>query len=106
MGAQPWRLGRAKLLVPFPPYVVPSKENNAVFWLIGMSWPSHCAQPLGAKPPVNILISARNGFDMNISPDSFCFYLSRLNLHSYQITQVPISTILLKTTASPASPDS
>src|SRR6516164_2742821 len=29
-----------------------------------MSWPSHRAQTLGAKLPVKILISAKNGFDM------------------------------------------
>src|SRR5579864_5298450 len=31
---------------------------------MGMSWPSHRAQPLGAKLPVKILISAKNGFDI------------------------------------------
>src|SRR6266852_8915542 len=31
---------------------------------MGISWPSHKAQPLGAKLPVKILISARNGFDI------------------------------------------
>src|SRR5690349_2695129 len=33
---------------------------------MGKSWPSHSAQPLGAKPPVKILTSATNGFDMAI----------------------------------------
>src|SRR6478609_5339335 len=33
---------------------------------MGRSWPSHSAQPLGAKFPVKILTSATNGFDMAI----------------------------------------
>src|SRR5258708_36434999 len=33
-----------------------------------MSCPSHSAQPLGAKLPVKILISARNGFDIITYP--------------------------------------
>src|SRR5579859_860592 len=31
---------------------------------MGISWPSQRAQPLGAKFPVKILTSAKNGFDM------------------------------------------
>src|SRR5579864_4264462 len=66
MGAEPCRLGSAKLLFPSPPYMVPSSEKRAVFWLMGMSWPLHSAQPVGAKFPAKILISATNGFDMAI----------------------------------------
>ena len=32
-----------------------------MFWLIGSSWPLHIAQPLGAKLPQNIRISATKG---------------------------------------------
>src|ERR1700681_4287604 len=59
-GAEPWRLGRAKLVFPSPPYVVPRRENRAVFWLMGKSCPSQVAQPMVAKFPAKILISATN----------------------------------------------
>src|SRR5262245_52295051 len=45
----PRRSGRANVDLPSPPYVVPSSENSAVFWLIGSSWPSHRAHPRGTK---------------------------------------------------------
>src|ERR687887_2628740 len=61
MGARPWRSGSAKLLLPLPPYVVPSRENNAVFCDRGRSCPSHHAHPLGAKLNGKILISATKG---------------------------------------------
>src|SRR3954462_72570 len=35
IGARARRSGRAKLTRPSPPYVVPSSENSAWFWLIG-----------------------------------------------------------------------
>src|SRR5215468_5002442 len=38
---------------------------------MGSNCPSHNAQPLGAKFPVKILISATNGFDMG-SLSQFC----------------------------------
>src|SRR5262245_31367978 len=50
IGIRPRRSGRAKLVVPLPPYVVPSSENSAWFWLIGRSVPSHRAHPLGPWP--------------------------------------------------------
>jgi hypothetical protein len=53
--------------LPFPPYVVPSNENNAVFCDNGNNWPSHHAQPLGAKLNGKILISATNGSAMMVS---------------------------------------
>src|SRR5437763_8318701 len=59
--AEPWRFGRAKLLFPSPPYVVPSSEKSAVFCESGRSWPLHHAQPFGAKLNGKILISATNG---------------------------------------------
>lgn len=31
--------GKAKFVVPFPPYVVPSSENSAVFCAMESSWP-------------------------------------------------------------------
>jgi hypothetical protein len=34
-GARARMSGKAKVVVPFPPYVVPMSENSAVFWLIG-----------------------------------------------------------------------
>jgi len=40
---------------------VPSKENNAVFWLKGNNCPSQNAQPKGAKLKGKILISATGG---------------------------------------------
>jgi hypothetical protein len=61
MAAEPCRSGNAKVEAPFPPYVVPNKENNAVFWLIGNNCPLQNAQPVGAKLNGNILISATNG---------------------------------------------
>src|SRR4051812_36501775 len=63
-GTRPWRFGSAKFVCPLPPYVVPRSENSGWFWLIGNSWPLHCAQPLGAKLYDISLISARNGSDM------------------------------------------
>src|SRR6266550_5426243 len=36
--------------------MVPSKENNAVFWLIGRSCPPACAEPPGAKLPAKVRI--------------------------------------------------
>src|SRR5437763_1053702 len=59
--AEPWRFGRAKLLFPSPPYVVPSSEKSAVFCESGRSWPLHHAHPFGAKLNGKILISATNG---------------------------------------------
>jgi hypothetical protein len=47
-----------------PPKVVPSSENSAWFWLIGMSYPSHNFQPQGAKVNDIILISLRIGSAM------------------------------------------
>jgi hypothetical protein len=67
MGAEPWRFGKANVLLPSPPNVVPSNENSAVFWLMGSSWPLQRAQPKGAKFPAKILISAKNGFDIERS---------------------------------------
>jgi hypothetical protein len=40
---------------------VPSRENNAVFWLIGSSWPAHDAQPRGANVKPKHRISPMNG---------------------------------------------
>ncbi len=45
IGTRPRRSGSAKFTRPSPPNVVPSSENSAWFWLIGSSWPLHCAQP-------------------------------------------------------------
>src|SRR5262249_37347473 len=44
-----------------PPYVVPSNENSAWFWLIGSNCPSQSAHPLGGNPKLMILISDKNG---------------------------------------------
>src|SRR6185295_11057736 len=61
IGALPCMLGSAKLDLPSPPYMVPSSENSAVFCESGSNWPSHQAQPLGAKLNGKIRISATNG---------------------------------------------
>ena len=58
----PKKFGKANVVLPSPPYVVPSKENNGTFWLMGRSWPLQSAQPDGAKFPAKILISPMNGF--------------------------------------------
>src|SRR5215472_8704402 len=60
---------------------------------MGMSWPSQRAQPLGAKFPVKILISARNGFDINMSPGLYLF--------DFQITQLPNCLMAALTTIQP-----
>jgi hypothetical protein len=52
----PSKSGRAKLVVPLPPYMVPNKENNAVVWLIARSCPPACAEPPGAKLPAKVRI--------------------------------------------------
>src|SRR5215212_9693328 len=65
MGARPSRSGNAKLLLPSPPYVVPRREKRAVFCESGRSWPSHQAQPFGAKLNGKIRISATNGSAIN-----------------------------------------
>ena len=49
IGMRPRRSGSAKVVWPLPPYMVPSSENSAWFWLIGRNCPLHWAQPLGAK---------------------------------------------------------
>src|SRR5438128_2616334 len=41
--------------------MVPSRENRAVFWEIGRSWPLQKAQCSGAKFPANSRISATKG---------------------------------------------
>jgi hypothetical protein len=69
MTARPWMFGRAIVVRPSPPYVVPIREKSAVFCEMGSSWPSHVAQPRGAKFPANILTSAMNGSDMTWPPD-------------------------------------
>ena len=61
IGVRARRSGSAKVVWPFPPYVVPSSENSAWFWLMGRSWPLHSAQPIGAKMKLMILISPMNG---------------------------------------------
>src|SRR5215218_3436807 len=61
IGARPCRSGSAKFDFPFPPYVVPSSENSAVFCDNGSNCPSHHAQPLGAKLNGKTRISATNG---------------------------------------------
>ena len=50
-GSAPGRAGsgRAKVVCPLPPYVVPSSANSAWFWLMGSNWPLHSAQPFGGK---------------------------------------------------------
>src|SRR2546423_2440472 len=67
IGALPCMSGSAKVDLPSPPYVVPSNENSAVFCDIGSIWPSHHAQPLGAKLNGKILISATNGSAIKFS---------------------------------------
>src|SRR5512145_2868775 len=39
-GATPRRLGRAKVVLPLPPYMVPNRENSAVFCWMSKSCPS------------------------------------------------------------------
>ena len=58
----PRKSGSAKVVCPLPPYIVPSKEKSAWFWLIGKKLtiadgPAFC----GAKLKLTILISAKNG---------------------------------------------
>src|SRR5262245_26124501 len=64
IGVRPCRLGSAKVWRPSPPYVVPSRENSAWFWLIGRSCPLQKAHPLGGNENDTILISDRNGSDI------------------------------------------
>src|SRR3954467_660065 len=59
--------GRAKVLLPSPPYVVPSSENSAVFCEMGINCPSQNAHPLGAKKNGKMRISATNGSAMTSS---------------------------------------
>src|SRR5689334_8962486 len=67
IGTRPRKFGSAKLVCPFPPYVVPSSEKRAWFWLMGKSWPLQRAQPLGGKLKLTIFISLRNGSDISLS---------------------------------------
>jgi hypothetical protein len=39
--------------MPSPPYVVPSIENKATFWLMAIIWPAAGAVLLGQKVPLN-----------------------------------------------------
>src|SRR5919202_5314410 len=47
IGTRPRRSGSANVVWPLPPYVVPSSENSAWFWLMGINAPLHIAQPRG-----------------------------------------------------------
>src|SRR3978361_2333765 len=68
MGDLPWRLGRAKFVLPLPPYVVPRIANSAWFELMGSSWPWHSAQPFGAKVDETARISPMKGSDIRNAP--------------------------------------
>src|SRR5881409_3888989 len=61
MGNRPRRSGRAKVLCPSPPYVVPIRLNSVSYSEIGSSWPSQNIHPAGAKLPANIRISPTYG---------------------------------------------
>jgi hypothetical protein len=56
---RPRKSGSAKVVCPSPPYMVPSRENRAWFWLIGSIWPAATAQPFGAKFPAKAITSPR-----------------------------------------------
>jgi hypothetical protein len=45
--------------------VVPIRVKSASFSEIGINWPSHSAQPTGAKVPPNIRISPMYGSAMS-----------------------------------------
>src|SRR5947207_15969358 len=64
MGTRLWRLGKANVVCPSPPYVVPIRLKSASFWSIGIIAPLQNAHPTGAKFPANILISPINGLDI------------------------------------------
>ena len=48
MVACPTRFGTPKLVVPLPPYVVPTRLNTAEFPVIGSNWPFAYTLPEGA----------------------------------------------------------
>src|SRR4029453_11966525 len=52
----PSKSGSAKVLVPLPPYMLPSKANNAVFCMICRVCPSASAEPPGEKLPAKVRI--------------------------------------------------
>src|SRR3984957_14375773 len=60
-GNRPRRSGSPNVFWPSPPYVVPMSWNNAALSAIDSSWPSHRAQPAGAKLPPNIRSSPMYG---------------------------------------------
>ena len=70
MGAAPADWAARKSTSAVAAVVVPSSENSAVFCEIGRSCPLHCAQPVGAKLPAKMRISATNGDVMEDAPDS------------------------------------
>jgi hypothetical protein len=49
-------VGNAKVVLPSPPYLVPSKENKAVFWEIDINWPFIGAQPVGQKSCALVMV--------------------------------------------------
>src|SRR4051812_2539934 len=63
IGVLPRRSGRANVVCPLPPYIVPRSENSAWFWLMGRNCPLQNAHPLGGKLKLMILISPRYGSD-------------------------------------------
>src|SRR5262245_24523667 len=71
IGTLPRRSGNPKLVVPLPPYCVPSSENSAWFCWIGSSCPLQNAQPVGAKLNDTILISPMNGFAAMLATPRF-----------------------------------
>lgn len=54
--ARPRRSGIAKVVVPFPPKLMPGIQNKAEFWLVGKSCLLQSPYPLGAKLKPNFAI--------------------------------------------------
>ena len=53
--------GKANVVAPSPPYIVPRMLNKAMFWVIGNIWPLAGSQFTGQKLPANVMISPRYG---------------------------------------------
>ena len=54
IGTLPRISGRANVVLPSPPYVVPNRANRAAFDIIGRTCPLQYSQPSGSKFPPNM----------------------------------------------------
>src|SRR5438067_13747644 len=55
-GSRSSRFGKAKVIIPSPPNVVPSRLKSALFWAMLRSWPREGIHPFGTNLSGNSVI--------------------------------------------------